>query len=149
MPTSSVQLKSLLTQYANASGDTPVTVYLLGAAVTSISADINTPAALPGKLPTAGGYNVAGITAGNWPMKINDSNTVLELSLPNVDSDTWVAPGVYTLTFRWLAIVAAGTLLSVVDYGTGIELTNQPISITVAESTYIDGSYPVYRWRVQ
>lgn len=147
MPTTTAQFKSLWAQYADASKNTPVKLYLLAPSVTSISSDVNTPATLPGKLPTAGGYNVAGINAGDWPMKTDDSS-VMELSLPS-GSATWTATGTFTVTFRWLAIVANGVLLSVIDYGTGISLTNAPISITVAESPYLDDSFPVYRWRVQ
>lgn len=147
MPTTSVQFKSLLAQFADASQNTPVTLYLLSSSVNSVSAAVNTPATLPGKLPTGGGYNVAGINAGNWPMK-SDDKTVLELSLPTTEN-TWIATGTFTVTFRWLAIVAKGFLLSVVDYGTGVSLTNESFSVTAAPSPYIDSSFPVYRWRVQ
>lgn len=147
MPTTSVQFKSLWAQFADASNNTPVTLYLLSSSVPSVSAAVNTPATLPGKLPTAGGYNVNGINAGDWPMT-TDGTSMIELSLPTA-GDTWTATGTFTVSFRWLAVVAKGYLLSVVDYGAEISLTNSPISITAAESTYIDGSYPVYRWRAQ
>lgn len=147
MPTTSVQFKSLWAQFADASKNTPVTLYLLSPSVPSVSAAVNTPATLPGKLPTAGGYNAAGINAGNWPMK-SDDTSVIELSLPTTEN-TWTATGTYTVTFRWLAIVAKGFLLSVVDYGTGVSLTNETLSITAAPSPYVDDSFPVYRWRTQ
>ena len=130
--------------------DTPAiltpSLYFLDSSVTTMLDSYTRILDLPGRLATTGAYNSAtGIPGGDWPLNYDTDTGVLEVSLP---ASTWVSTNSFTLTFRWIAIaLTGGALLDVIDFGTAQALAAVPLSLYAAESTYIPGSYPIFRWR--
>jgi hypothetical protein len=118
-----------------------VNIFFMDSTVTTANDTWATTVDLPGLLATS-------INAGAWPWKKSADGNTLELSLPGA---TWTSASSYSITFRWIVFTIYGTspghILAMVDMGSTRTLSSAQLQINATESTYIPGSYPIYRIR--
>jgi len=145
-PIAFVPLRAIQAWYDDTPAVISPSLFFLDSSVTTMLDSYTRVLDLPGRVATTGPYNSAtGIPGGDWPLNYDVDTAVLELSLP---AATWASTDSYTLSFRWIAIaLTGGTLLDLIDFGTAQTLAGAPLSLYTGESTYIPGSYPIFRWR--
>lgn len=115
-----------------------ITIYFMDSTATASNDAWKTTADLPGLLSTS-------INAGGWPWKKSADGQTVELSLPGA---TWTSASTYSITFRWIVFtIYTGSIITMVDLGNTQTLAAAQLALTTTESTYIPGSYPIFRIR--
>lgn len=128
-------------------GTIPVKIMLLTATTTSIGEALDDITDLHDwEVPTGGGYTAGGQGGIDMPPLTRVPNAAADVVEYSTGTATWTSTSSYTVdSFRWVAASTNGLILAIWDSGAEQSLTNEPLVLTVAQSTDTTGAYPILR----